>query len=115
MSSYLIYGDNEEIVGKIILPSHENGYTDMEIKQKFFKRYKDNKIIDVWVKFGINETVVKVNTYTLIKTILTACCQKCGISGDKYDLKHGNTILPQDKQIGFFADNNDIIHLVPKE
>jgi hypothetical protein len=113
MTSYLLYDIDGSIKGKIVLPIQRQQYTDMQIKQAFQKRCRDNIIITFWVNAGgISDIAIKIHCHSLISTVLKSCCDRYGVNTHNYSLKHGATILPEYKQVGFFIDNNDIIQLV---
>lgn len=117
MLSYLIYTneDFEELRGRIELPSRKIAYTNAEIHEKFLARVKENygKTLLVWVKNNNGEEIaVKVESHQSIETILKYCCNKFRLDKVNYQLKIGSTLLPQNKQIGMFADNGDEIMLV---
>jgi hypothetical protein len=117
MIAYLLYVSNnsEELRGRIELPSRKIEYTDQEVREKFFKRVKDNynKTLLVWVKNNDGgEVAVKCKSHQMIETILKNCCDRFGLDKTNYQLKMGSTYLPQTKQIGMFADNGNEISLV---
>ena len=112
MTSHIFYDANENAIGKIVLPVRDKSYTKTEIKQAFLERCINNKTINFWVINGFHDIAIKINAYSLIETVLKSCCDRCGVSANDYHLKHGDTILPVNRHIGLFVDNNDRLQMV---
>lgn len=58
------------------------------------------------------DIALKVKSYKLISTILKACCGRRDVDYNNYHLENAETILPNDRHIGLFVDNHDVLKLV---
>lgn len=112
MESYSILYNNE-LIGKIKLPIGNYSKTELieKLKNKCDNNIFDDMILTIKVS-DINEVFIKARSYTTVETILKSVCERQGLNSFDYNLKHELTILPLDKGIGFFAEDQDVLHLV---